>query len=151
MPLTHATPLSAKYIEGLENRLGRMEHLLRLSGLLGEDEEGAETDLGTLEQRLAQARGERGENGSPSLRLSGSIPPPAAAKSATPQEASRQDTPVKQSQAPSPSSAAASPVTSQDGKKERRRSSEVEALQEMMDSLVTNSHGETRFIGSRHL
>ena len=35
--LTRGEPLlillhSAKYIEGLENRLGRMEHLLRLSG-----------------------------------------------------------------------------------------------------------------------
>ena len=26
-------PKGAKYIEGLENRLGRMEHLLRLSGM----------------------------------------------------------------------------------------------------------------------
>ncbi|RAL67533.1 hypothetical protein DID88_008288 [Monilinia fructigena] len=41
----------AKYIEGLENRLGRMESLLKLSGLLNE-EDGGRTDLGTLEKRL---------------------------------------------------------------------------------------------------
>src|SRR2546421_3365335 len=43
---------SAKYIEGLENRLGRMESLLKLSGLLPEEDNG-KTDLGTLEKRLA--------------------------------------------------------------------------------------------------
>ncbi|KFY44043.1 hypothetical protein V495_03651, partial [Pseudogymnoascus sp. VKM F-4514 (FW-929)] len=45
-------PKGAKYIEGLENRLGRMENLLRLSGLLNEDD-GGSTDLGMLEKRLA--------------------------------------------------------------------------------------------------
>src|ERR1051326_6941945 len=49
---------SAKYIEGLENRLGRMESLLRLSGLLSEDDDGS-TDLGTLEKRLANKTAQR--------------------------------------------------------------------------------------------
>ncbi len=44
---------SAKYIEGLENRLGRMEALLRLSGLLS-DEDADSTDFQTLERRLAE-------------------------------------------------------------------------------------------------
>ena len=48
-----APPKGAKYIEGLENRLGRMESLLRLSGLLAEDD-GGRTDLGTLEKRLQE-------------------------------------------------------------------------------------------------
>ncbi|EOD52706.1 putative fungal specific transcription protein [Neofusicoccum parvum UCRNP2] len=48
-------PKGAKYIEGLENRLGRMESLLRLSGLLSEDDDGR-TDLGTLEKRLSEKR-----------------------------------------------------------------------------------------------
>lgn len=32
VPRPHANGSSAKYIESLENRLARMEHLLRLSG-----------------------------------------------------------------------------------------------------------------------
>jgi hypothetical protein len=44
---------SAKYIEGLENRLGRMESLLKLSGLLPEGDE--TTDLGDLERRLQES------------------------------------------------------------------------------------------------
>ena len=35
-----APPKGAKYIEGLENRLGRMEGLLRMSGLLAEEDGG---------------------------------------------------------------------------------------------------------------
>ncbi|KAI5291429.1 hypothetical protein KEM54_004793 [Ascosphaera aggregata] len=46
-------PKGAKYIEGLENRLSRMESLLRLSGLLSESDFG-KTDLGVLEKRLAE-------------------------------------------------------------------------------------------------
>jgi hypothetical protein len=42
-------PKGAKYIERLENQLGRMENLLRLSGLLSK----GSTDLGMLEKRLA--------------------------------------------------------------------------------------------------
>ncbi|KAK5708531.1 hypothetical protein LTR17_020617 [Elasticomyces elasticus] len=56
-----APPKGAKYIEGLENRLGRMENLLKLSGLLAEND-GGRTDLGTLEKQLAERRG--GESGS---------------------------------------------------------------------------------------
>src|SRR6266516_7540106 len=50
--LTFNPTIRAKYIEGLENRLGRMESLLKLSGLLP-DEDNGKTDLGTLEKRLA--------------------------------------------------------------------------------------------------
>lgn len=47
-------PKGAKYIEGLENRLARMEHLLRLSGLLPEGDEDT-VDLGDLERRLRES------------------------------------------------------------------------------------------------
>ncbi|KAI5291844.1 hypothetical protein KEM52_000056 [Ascosphaera acerosa] len=46
-------PKGAKYIEGLENRLNRMESLLRLSGLVSESDF-EKTDLGALEKRLAE-------------------------------------------------------------------------------------------------
>ncbi|TGZ79134.1 hypothetical protein EX30DRAFT_309201 [Ascodesmis nigricans] len=46
-------PKGAKYIEGLENRLNRMESLLRLSGILNDGDE--QMDLGDLERRLQQS------------------------------------------------------------------------------------------------
>jgi hypothetical protein len=47
-----STAKGAKYINALENRLGRMESLLKTSGLLS-DEGAVEADRNTLEQRLA--------------------------------------------------------------------------------------------------
>ncbi|AEO62773.1 uncharacterized protein THITE_57956 [Thermothielavioides terrestris NRRL 8126] len=134
-------PKGAKYIEGLENRLGRMEHLLRLSGLLSEDDDGA-TDLGTLEKKLAekhqqsrQASQAASDPTSPSHPASG----PDASGS-------------------TPHSSLATPEPAKDGEKRRSATpekehqddeqEEVAELSEMMCSLVTNNYGETRYIGS---
>lgn len=137
-PLT-VYPSSAKYIEGLENRLGRMESLLRLSGLLSEDD--GKTDLGTLEKRLAdRSLGNTGLNSlkSPTNKFNGS----SATSQSQHTTASRHSTPRMDSQS-SPHTAATSP----DSPKESE--TEVEGLSDMMCSLVTNNCGETRYIGMR--
>ncbi|KAE8359549.1 fungal-specific transcription factor domain-containing protein [Aspergillus caelatus] len=131
-------PKGAKYIEGLENRLGRMESLLRLSGLLSEDD--GKTDLGTLEKRLAdRSLGNTGLNSlkSPTNKFNGS----SATSQSQHTTASRHSTPRMDSQS-SPHTAATSP----DSPKESE--TEVEGLSDMMCSLVTNNCGETRYIGS---
>ncbi|KAL1881882.1 hypothetical protein Daus18300_000936 [Diaporthe australafricana] len=143
-------PKGAKYIEGLENRLGRMESLLRLSGLLGEDD-GA-TDLGTLEKKLAEKRQE-------SRQASQAAPSNPTSPS--------QATSVQDTGESTPRSALTSPEPPKDGDEKRKsidaskqqhpqqqqqqqqgQEEEVEALSEMMCSLVTNTSGETRYIGS---
>lgn len=172
---------SAKYIEGLENRLGRMEHLLRLSGLLAEDDDGR-TDLGTLERRLVDKANNR------------ETPPRKSPKAATvtsPEEEELEDnstmdddpreisekpdasrngtpngTPQSQSKTPAPASASApasaparapsqpkspkvtaSSATKKASPLQEEPEEEVEALSDMMCSLVTNNCGETRYIG----
>ncbi|KAK3299428.1 fungal-specific transcription factor domain-containing protein [Chaetomium fimeti] len=134
-------PKGAKYIEGLENRLGRMEHLLRLSGLLGEDDNGA-TDLGTLEKKLVEKHQQ-------SRQASQAVSDPTSPPPVPGQEAARASTPHSSLASPEPAkdSDKMSSVTpekdSQDGDRE-----EVAELSEMMCSLVTNTNGETRYIGS---
>ncbi|KAF9886071.1 hypothetical protein FE257_012006 [Aspergillus nanangensis] len=133
-------PKGAKYIEGLENRLGRMESLLRLSGLLNEDD-GGKTDLGTLEKRLADrslSSGPGNSTKSPNLNRFNATPSAAQSQQNT---ASRHSTPRVESHS-SPRTAATSP----DSPKESE--TEVEGLSDMMCSLVTNNCGETRYIGS---
>ncbi|KAI5816729.1 fungal-specific transcription factor domain-containing protein [Pyronema omphalodes] len=113
-------PKGAKYIEGLENRLGRMESLLKLSGLLPEGDEN--TDLGDLERRLQQSAGSSQRAGSQVGRSSSeSVHTPTSS--------------TLQSHLNSPA------VT-------RGDEVEVETLSDQMCSLVTNNCGETRFIGS---
>lgn len=143
-----AAPKGAKYIEGLENRLGRMEHLLRLSGLLGEEDEDGATDLGALEQRLAKQVGSR--HASPS-HGSETLSPTESQKSDR-----RKHTP-RESSVTSPKSSGASPETQSshgdsktrhDEKKKTEKSKDVDDLADVMwCSLVTNSRGETRFVG----
>jgi hypothetical protein len=139
---------SAKYIEGLENRLGRMEHVLRLSGLLDED---GDTDLAALEKKLT-------EKNAQSRQASSSI---ASGPTSPSQGASTKDTTT-------PHTAVDSPDLNRDRetpkeKDDRRRSStsatveeedeeeQLESLSEMMCSLVTNQSGETRYIGTSAL
>ena len=117
-----------------------MESLLRLSGLLSE-EDGGGTDLGTLEKRLADKTASK--DGTPHR----------TSESERSNSVSRPD--VQQIQVPSehntPQQAAlaspASIMTSSDPGKETRTEEEVEALSDMMCSLVTNNCGETRYIG----
>ncbi|KLJ11001.1 hypothetical protein EMPG_13710 [Blastomyces silverae] len=125
-------PKGAKYIEGLENRLGRMESLLRLSGLLTEADAG-KTDLSVLERRLADK----------STQPSGLSSKPSTASfgfNQTDQPSPTTSTPHADSHT-SPKT----PATSPDSQKETE---ELDSLSDMMCSLVTNNCGETRYIGS---
>ncbi|KAK2067922.1 hypothetical protein P8C59_001621 [Phyllachora maydis] len=142
-------PKGAKYIEGLENRLGRMESLLRLSGLLGEDD-GA-TDLGTLEKKLAEKHQQAARHAchvasnptSPSQATSGQDGPASTPQSAltSPEPAKERDVERRKSSTPEKEKA--------EGDEEvEEEEEEVAALSEMMCSLVTNNCGETRYIGS---
>ncbi|KAJ4856119.1 fungal specific transcription factor domain-containing protein [Trichoderma breve] len=114
-----ATPKGAKYIEALENRLTRMEKLLRLAGILVNEDD----DLAELEKRLIEKSGH----------------PAAVAPSSGPSSPSRLT---------SESDATASPRSSVTSPGSLQGEEEVEALSEMMCSLVTNHCGETRYIGS---
>ncbi|EER23328.1 hypothetical protein D8B26_001423 [Coccidioides posadasii str. Silveira] len=127
-------PKGAKYIEGLENRLGRMESLLRLSGLLSEVD-GGKTDLGTLERRLADRSMAAGSQAS-------RIPAvPTAMHSMMQGASSHQSTPRAD-----PNLSPRSPAGSPDSQKESE--AELDSLSDMMCSLVTTNCGETRYIGS---
>lgn len=123
----------AKYIEGLENRLGRMESLLRLSGLLSEDDDG-KTDLGTLEKRLADRTN--------ALNAARNVNPQFAVPSATQHAATSHNTTPRMDSQSSPRTTATSPES------QKESETEVEALSDMMCSLVTNNCGETRYIGT---
>lgn len=145
-----APPKGAKYIEGLENRLGRMESLLRLSGLLAEDD-GGRTDLGTLEKRLAERQ------------TISAVTSPALSPGPGPTRAGAQDpktpangTPVYQQSSPQAEEAmrrtktktTTPPDADKAGKGGKREVKEVDALADQMCSLITNNCGETRYIGS---
>lgn len=136
-------PKGAKYIEGLENRLGRMENLLRLSGLLNE-EDGSSTDLGTLEKRLASKETARREASSFSDSMPTS-PSQATTLRGTPCADADSLSPNSQ---PTPATSQAAPEKTSERRPGEKTPEEVEALSDMMCSLVTNNHGETRYIGS---
>lgn len=143
-----APPKGAKYIEGLENRLGRMESLLRLSGLLAEDD-GGRTDLGTLEKRLA----ERHQNGRSHAASPNSQQSPALHQTSKDNSTPGRSDSVDQTQKTSPPVAdgtAKSPDASRPPGAEvfRKDAKEVDALADQMCSLITNNCGETRYIGS---
>jgi hypothetical protein len=126
---------SAKYIEGLENRLGRMESLLKMSGLLS-DEDAGKTDLGTLEKRLAE---KVSSNSEPKRRDSTK---PMISSSAPPGVDSHHSTPQRDTHS-SPRNSITTPISDND----KEKNEEVENLSDMMCSLVTNNCGETRYIG----
>lgn len=109
-----------------------MESLLRLSGQIPNEDADA-TDLGTLEKRLAEKTAALQREGTPSNRNSTS----AQSKDGS----SNTNTP--QATVTSPDSTIESPEAEKEGKTEE----EVEALSDMMCSLVTNNCGETRYIG----
>jgi hypothetical protein len=110
-----------------------MEALLRLSGLLSEEDAGA-TDLQTLEKRLAEKNAQiskekaGSEENSPSLSAEELTPTVA-----TPQEPEKSE--KDHFTQPRPRL------------RGRGKDEEVEALSEAMCSLVTNNYGDTRYIG----
>lgn len=129
----------AKYIEGLENRLARMESLMRLSGVLPEDDDGS-TDLATLERRLADRAGQSGTPKAPS-------PHERRASSARHSTEQPEGTPAQQG-LPSPRSGTTSPEPQEQQQQQQPgKGKDEDALAEMMCSLVTNNCGETRYIG----
>jgi hypothetical protein len=107
-----------------------MESLLKLSGLLNE-EDGDRTDLGTLEKRLADKASNQSAAESPEAR-SKSISQPNDSQQSTPQ-LEKMPTPQRSTTSPEPP---------------KEPEEEVEALSDMMCSLVTNNCGETKYIGS---
>lgn len=177
LPASHDSCLqipSAKYIEGLENRLNRMEHLLRLSGkyshssqswqkthmlsvgLLDEDDD----DLGALEKRLMERQHKSRQasmavgSGPNSPTHSTSAPSAIDASAMTPQSSLTSPNPIvkedkRKSATPAPSTApSTAPAPNANGEEVKTEEpEEVEALSEMMCSLVTNNYGETRYIG----
>lgn len=125
-------PKGAKYIEGLENRLERMEHLLRMSGILNQGEE-TSTDLGEIEQRLAQ----KAPSPSALSDQSSSVKPHIDSANQSPRRDQRE---TPRSTLPT--------ANHLEDEKEENPKSDVEELSDMFCSLVTNSNGETRYIGS---
>jgi hypothetical protein len=134
-----APPKGAKYIEGLENRLGRMESLLRLSGLLAEDD--GRTDLGTLEKRLQ----ERSQSAARSTVTSPQSQASPATVGGRPVGSPSISTPLNQS-VTSPETGNTS--TEDASTKDPQKKENVDALADQMCSLITNTAGETRYIGS---
>lgn len=116
-----------------------MEHLLRLTGLLGENEP-ANTDLGLLEQRLTD-------------RVRASQSPMSEHRRSIAARGSGSHglgTPVNRTPSPPKGSSAVSPQTTATDDQEHGQdeNKDVDDLAEMMDSLITNNQGETRYIGS---
>lgn len=137
-----APPKGAKYIEGLENRLGRMESLLRLSGLLAEDD-GGRTDLGTLEKRLAERANVRSSANSPVSQRS-----PQTVQGTTPGQNNPEEQASSPQHAPNNADTAPSETAKAPGNVLRKDGQEVDMLADQMCSLITNNVGETRYIGS---
>lgn len=114
-----------------------MESLLKMSGLLT-DEEAGRTDLRTLEKRLAD------KATSNSVHRTESPKPSRSGASSLNAPDSQRETPQLDTQS-SPRDSAPSPGT--EGEKEREKREDVENLSDLMCSLVTNNVGETRYIG----
>lgn len=108
-----------------------MESLLKLSGLLNEED--GDKDLGTLEKRLADKTYSQNGDRSPQDR-SKSISQPQTLNSS-------QNTTPQHEKLPTPNSSTTSPEPAKEPEEE------VEALSDMMCSLVTNNCGESRYIG----
>lgn len=115
-----------------------MEALLKLSGLLS-DEDGDRTDLGTLEKRLADTKNQQ----------SNGIPPRTLSESST--ASAMQLRMVNSSENTLQKSKLAPQISSNLPKQPEKIEAEVEEISDMMCSLVTNSCGETRYIGMRRL
>jgi len=114
-----------------------MESLLRLSGLLAQDEEG-KTDLGSLELRLAEHAKAYGSPGATSnaSRLESAV------------VESQQGTPLQMKSTIASTDIGTAAVPS--GKSletEKTTDDEVDDLSDLMCSLVTNNQGESRYIG----
>lgn len=113
------------------------------SGLLGEDD-GA-TDLGTLEKKLAEKKQESRQASQAAISNPTS---PSLATSAQEGVASTPRSSLTSPEPPKEAKEAEEKRKSVDGGRPPESEEEVEALSEMMCSLVTNTSGETRYIGT---
>ncbi|QKX56587.1 uncharacterized protein TRUGW13939_03692 [Talaromyces rugulosus] len=124
-------PKGAKYIEGLENRMKRLEGLLKMAGLAD-----SETDLPSIERRLQER-----SQGSQHTQSNGMYMQAAMSSAlGNTRPGSLQSTPQMES--------ISSPRATDSPESHESKEYEVEALSDMMCSLVTNNIGETRYIGS---
>jgi hypothetical protein len=114
-----------------------MESLMRLSGVLPEDDDGS-TDLATLEKRLHDRARQTATPKAPS-------PNDRRASSVHHTTELPEGTTPTQPGLPSPRSGTASPEPAP--QQNPRPEKDEDALAEMMCSLVTNNCGETRYIG----
>jgi hypothetical protein len=112
-----------------------MEALLIKSGIIPDDD-GGRTDLAALERKLSEHPTSKGDGSRP-----GSARPSHDADS-------HQSTPLPHEQYPSPHNPTATPASEKGKERDREKEKEVEALSDMMCSLVTNNCGETRYIGT---
>lgn len=134
-----------------------MEHLLRLSGLLGANEV-SQTDLGALEQRLSERAQSARNSASPisdhrksmldtmnhRSRSVGGTPPSQRDVTPSPQEEANMGKDLDEA---AKNMFVDDTKVSRDGGGENDKQS-MDNLAEMMDSLITNNQGETRYIGS---
>jgi hypothetical protein len=125
---------SAKYIEGLENRMRRLEGLLKMAGIAD-----SETDIPSIERRLQQAQQQSQHNDLNSFSAATAAARSSLENAGNSRTGSLHSTPPQDSN--SSPRVADSPVSQED------KEHEVEALSDMMCSLVTNNCGETRYIG----
>jgi hypothetical protein len=105
--------------------------------LLNEDDNGR-TDLGTLEKRLAEKERDRSRRTS---AVPGSNPTSPQGNLGTPTQDGSSSSPRSRITSPEPHDSEG------DKRSDLQNNREVEALSDMMCSLVTNNCGETRYIG----
>ena len=137
-PTADASPCHRlKYTNALEKRLERMEKLLRLSGLVTEADL-TSRDLVQLERKLKSAVKKN-------LRRQGS-------KSSDPEHSQagseRESTPDSGDSDALTGDGESSDGETSEPEPEQQANKEVEALSDMMCSLLTNNAGETRYIGT---
>jgi hypothetical protein len=122
-----------------------MESLLRLSGLLAEDD-GGRTDLGTLEKRL-QERSQSATRSNAASPQSQASPATAGGRPlSSPNTSTPQNQPVM---SPDTGNTSTEEIpASMSTSKEPKAKENVDALADQMCSLITNTAGETRYIGS---
>lgn len=121
-----------------------MESLLRLSGLLGEDDNGA-TDLGTLEKKLAEKQHQQSRQASQAVSN-----PASPSQTASGHDVSH-STPRSAMNSPEPTTKEEKRKSMTPEERKPAEEQEVSALSEMMCSLVTNNDGDTRYIGESHV
>ena len=116
-----------------------MENLLKMSGLLSQEDLTA-TDLNTIEQRLAKRTSSPQDSSTESRKNSLK----AASNAPTPPQSGSMITPPGTVGSPSAQSMSLADESRKDDPSDEH---ELNKLSDMMCTLMTNSAGETRFLG----